>query len=30
MQIISQGYSDSDIENLAEYFSNKEIIKNDK
>ena len=30
MQIISQGYSDSDIENLAEYFSNKEIIENDK
>ena len=30
MQIISQGYSDSDIENLAEYFSNKEIIEDDK
>ena len=30
MQIISQGYSDSDIENLAEYFSNREIIENDK
>ena len=30
MQIISQGYSDSDIEHLAEYFSNKEIIDNDK
>ena len=30
MQIISQGYSESEIENLAEYFSNKEIFKNDK
>ena len=30
MQIISQGYSDLEIENLAEYFSNKEIIENDK
>ena len=30
MQIISQGYSESEIENLAEYFSNKEIIENDK
>ena len=30
MQIISQGYSGSEIENLAEYFSNKEIIENDK
>ena len=30
MQIISQGYSDSDIENLAEYFSNKESIQYDK
>ena len=30
MQIISQGYSDSEIENLAEYFSNKEIFENDK
>ena len=30
MQIISQGYSKSEIENLAEYFSNKEIIENDK
>ncbi len=30
MQIISQGYTDSEIENLAEYFSNIEIIENDK
>ena len=30
MQIISQGYTDSEIENLAEYFSNREIIENDK
>ena len=30
MQIISQGYSESEIENLAEYFSNKEILENDK
>ena len=30
MQIISLGYSDSEIENLAEYFSNIEIIENDK
>ena len=30
MQIISQGYSESEIESLAEYFSNKEIIENDK
>ena len=30
MQIISQGYSDSEIESLAEYFSNREIIENDK
>lgn len=30
MQIISQGYSDSEIENLAEYFSNRDIIENDK
>jgi len=30
MQIISQGYSDSEIESLAEYFSNKKIIENDK
>ena len=30
MQIISQGYSVSEIEGLAEYFSNKEIIENDK
>ena len=30
MQIISQGYSESDIEVLAEYFSNIEIIENDK
>ena len=30
MQIISQGYSDSEIENLAEYFSNRKIIENDK
>ena len=30
MQIISQGYSEKDIQNLAEYFSNKEIIENDK
>ena len=30
MQIISQGYSDSDIENLAEYFSNKGVIQYDK
>ena len=30
MQIISQGYSESEIEYLAEYFSNKEIFENDK
>ena len=30
MQIISQGYSESEIENLAEYFSNREIVENDK
>ena len=30
MQIISQGYSESEIESLAKYFSNKEIIENDK
>ena len=30
MQIISQGYSDSEIENLAEYFSNKGVIQYDK
>ena len=30
MQIISQGYSDSEIKNLAEYFSNKGIIQYDK
>ena len=30
MQIISQGYSEAEIENLAEYFSNREIIGNDK
>ena len=30
MQIISQGYSQSEIENLSEYFSNKKIIENDK
>ena len=30
MQIISQGYSESEIEKLAEYFSNKEIFENDK
>ena len=30
MQIISQGYTESEIESLAEYFSNKEIIENDK
>ena len=30
MQIISQGYSESEIENLAEYFSNKKIFENDK
>ena len=30
MQIISQGYSELEIESLAEYFSNKEIIVNDK
>ena len=30
MQIISQGYSESEIENLAEYFSNKGIIQYDK
>jgi len=30
MQIISQGYSDKEIENLAEYFSNKTTVKNDK
>ena len=30
MQIISQGYSDTEIEDLAEYFSNREIIKHDK
>ena len=29
MQIISQGYSESEIENLAEYFSNRETIEND-
>ena len=29
MQIISQGYSEKEIENLAEYFSNREIIEND-
>ena len=30
MQIISQGYSTSEIENLAEYFSNKGVIQYDK
>ncbi len=30
MQIISQGYSESEIESLADYFSNKEIVENDK
>ena len=30
MQIISQGYSELEIENLAEYFSNKESIQYDK
>ena len=30
MQIISKGYSESEIESLAEYFSNREIIENDK
>ena len=30
MQIISQGYSDKEIESLAEYFSNKVTVKNDK
>ena len=30
MQIISQGYSDSEIKNLAEYFSNKGVIQYDK
>tara|TARA_Y100000589_G_C27088833_1_gene602984 strand:+ start:196 stop:402 length:207 start_codon:yes stop_codon:yes gene_type:complete len=30
MQIISQGYTESEIKNLAEYFSNREIIENDK
>ena len=30
MQIISQGYTESEIENLAEYFSNRETIENDK
>ena len=30
MQIISQGYSDKEIKNLAEYFSNKVTIENDK
>ena len=30
MQIISQGYSESEIENLAEYFSNKGVIQYDK
>ena len=30
MQIISQGYSEAEIENLAEYFSNRETIENDK
>ena len=30
MQIISQGYTESEIESLAEYFSNKEILENDK
>ena len=29
MQIISQGYSELEIENLAEYFSNRETIEND-
>ena len=27
---LSQGYSKSEIENLAEYFSNKKIFENDK
>ena len=30
MQIISQGYSDKEIVDLAEYFSNKVTVKNDK
>ena len=30
MQIISQGYSDKEIEDLAEYFSNKVTVENDK
>ena len=30
MQIISQVYSESEIKSLAEYFSSKEIIENDK
>ena len=30
MQIISQGYSESEIESLADYFSNKEIVENVK
>ena len=30
MQIISQGYSESEIENSAEYFNNREISENDK
>ena len=30
MKIISQGYSDKEIESLAEYFSNKVTVKNDK
>ena len=30
MQIISQGYSDKEILDLAEYFSNKVAVKNDK
>ena len=29
MQIISQGYTDKEIEILAEYFSNKLTVKND-
>ena len=30
MQIIAQGYSDIQINNLAEYFNNIKSIKNDK
>ncbi len=30
MQIISQGYTDKEIKDLAEYFSNKITVENDK